>query len=98
MPAQQAAISGDLIKEIWFYVRSSERAPGDGALENEGNDFAMELKQDLTAELKTIDLNIAAIQAKFPGTVANMVSDKPFQMSQMTLDGIEIIESIGIEF
>jgi len=60
------SVDGALIKNIWPYVRCSDRIPGDGMIENEGNDLAEELKQELATALGTVEVNIQAIKVKYP--------------------------------
>lgn len=37
-------VEAALIQEVWFYVRPSERCPGEGAIAQESVDLARELK------------------------------------------------------
>lgn len=46
----------------------------------------------------TIEVNIQAIKAKFPDAEPSVQSSSNFELSQMTKDGIEIIEEMGIDF
>lgn len=67
-------------------------------IKNEGMELAQELKQELTTALGTINVSITELQSKFPGTTASATGPDAFQLSQMTKDGIEIIEELGIDF
>lgn len=53
--AADVKVDGALIKQIWYYVRPSDRLPGEGAIKNEGNDLAQELRQDIRSALAAID-------------------------------------------
>ena len=101
VPVQAAAAQDadpELVKEIWFYVRSSKRCPGAGMIANEGIDILQELRSDIQSSLGSIEASIAECQAKKPGVEASAASPEPFQLSQITKDGIEIIEEMGIDF
>lgn len=52
----------------------------------------------MTTSLATIDVSIMEIKSKFPDASASASSAEAFQLSQMTKDGIEIIEEMGIEY
>ena len=52
----------------------------------------------MMTSLQTIDVSILEIKNKFPDAASSAASSETFQLSQMTKDGIEIIEEMGIEY
>ena len=68
-------------------------------IQNEGYELAQELKQDLVTALQSIDGSIQALKDQHPGLNPQAGSgDTAFKISQMSKDGIEIIQEIGIEY
>ena len=95
--AEPESIDAALIKEIWPYLRPNERCPGEGAIAHEGIDYARELKQDIGIALGNICASIDGLRQSNPGIEANASSTTSFELGQMSRDGIEIIDEMGID-
>jgi len=68
------SLDADLLKQIWIYVRPASKIPGAGALANESEEIAQELKQEITNSLELINETISELKALNPGLEPNAAS------------------------
>ena len=73
-------VDAKLIQTIWPYVRSDQKMPGPGMIQNEGAEIAMELKQEIESSIAAIQVNIEHIEATNAGVVASAAAEGQFQM------------------
>ena len=86
-----------LIKELWFYHRSTEYIPSDEVIEKKSDDLALEIRQELETSIEKNNDRIAEIMKSHPNA-SEQTDAAGFEVTQMAKDSLEILKDMGIEY